>query len=252
MVEVTKLRDNLWLTYSNPKGIDEDVRGAVVVGSQRTVVWDTLFHPDDMQPVRELIGDSAFHVVYSHADYDHCWGTNGLPAVSGEIIAHHKCAKRFQKEVPGTLRRKRDKMAWFEAVELMPPTLTFDNTLSFDLGDVTLELHHLPGHTLDCIVGFIPQWGVLLAGDTIETPLPLVSKNSPVDDWLNHLERWADDTRVETVVLAHGGVGTRETVRYNIDYISALRAGKHVDLPDDLPAFYKRAHGRNQKRVEQT
>lgn len=249
MTDVTQLRDNLWLTYVDLG--DEDVKGAVILGSRRAVVWDTLSHPQDMEAVQPLIADRPFHVVYTHADYDHCWGTNGLPDVPGEIIAHKSCAQRFRTDVPKTLKAKQNKAQHWHAVELMPPTLTFEKYISLDLGDITLELHHLSGHTPDCIVGFIPQWGVLLAGDTVETPLPLINEDSPVNTWLDHLRQWADDERVQTVVLAHGDVGNRDTIQHNIDYLSRLAARQPVEVPDDLPPFYQRAHQRNQKRSQQ-
>ena len=52
---------------------DYDVRGALVVGAQRAVVWDTLSHPRNMDPFVPLIGDRDLVIVYSHADWDHIW-----------------------------------------------------------------------------------------------------------------------------------------------------------------------------------
>jgi len=51
-----------------------DVRGVLLVGDARAVVWDTLSHPRDMTRWRPLIGGRDLVVVYSHADWDHIWG----------------------------------------------------------------------------------------------------------------------------------------------------------------------------------
>jgi glyoxylase-like metal-dependent hydrolase (beta-lactamase superfamily II) len=56
-----------------------DVRGALVLGDGHALVWDTLSHPRDMHPYLALIADVDLVVAYSHADWDHIWGTAGLP-----------------------------------------------------------------------------------------------------------------------------------------------------------------------------
>ncbi len=79
-----------------------------------------------------------------------------------------------------------------------------DARATVELGSLTLELHHLPGHTPDTIVGFVPERGLLLMGDTAETPLPVVPPDSPLAAWIGGLERWEHDPRVRIVVPAHG------------------------------------------------
>ena len=72
----------------------------------------------------------------------------------------------------------------WDSVVLVPPTEAFDEERSIQVGGLTLQLHHLPGHTPDCIVGFIPERGVLLAGDAVETPCPVVPPDSALDEWI--------------------------------------------------------------------
>ena len=114
-----------------------------------------------------------------------------------------------------------------------------------DLGLFTLSLHSLAGHTPDCIVAFIHEQGVLLAGDTIETPFPLINKDSPMDIWITELKRWANDPRLQTVIPAHGMIGGREIIQSNLDYLQGVKDGKGVHIPDDVSDFYKSAHKKN-------
>lgn len=222
-----------------------DVRAAVLVGAERAVVWDTLAHPSQMVEVGSLVGELPVTVVYSHADWDHAWGACGIGENLEAVIAHQAAATRFATEVPAELeaRCRADPEAW-SAVRLVPPTTTFADELTLDLGGVTLHLHTLPGHTPDCIVGFVPEWGVLLAGDTVETPLPVVNDGATVGEWVERLERWRDDEAVASVIPAHGRTGGRELIGETVAYLRSLLDGTATDV-GAVPAFYRKAHEDN-------
>ncbi len=243
VTNLVALRTGLWLTELQ---LDQfDVRGAVLIGAERAVVWDTLSHPRDMAIVAPLVSGRWHAVVYTHADWDHCWGTAGL-AEREIVVGHFHCRQRFEIEVPQTLRAKQiaEPGVWDE-VELLPPAHMVQEYLALELGGLTLELHHLPGHTLDCLVGFIPEWGVLLAGDTVETPLPVVNSDSPIKKWLAGLQRWTDEARVQTVIPSHGPIGGREILQYNIDYLQNLLSGSAHQSLHGLSRFYRETHLEN-------
>ena len=239
-----QIERNIWLTRVRLD--DYDVRGALVVGSERAVVWDTLSRPRDMRPYLPFVGDRELVVVYSHADWDHIWGTAGLACAGVRIVAHDICRERFDSDVPTVLAEKQQAQpgAWAD-VELIPPTETFARELSIDLGGLTLTLSHLPGHTRDCIVGFIPERGILLAGDTVETPCPVVPADSPLGGWIAGLRRWADDGRVRRVVPAHGPIGGSEILQQNVSYLEAIESGRPVVPPGTLTPFYQDTHRQN-------
>lgn len=221
-----------------------DVRAAVLVGAERAVVWDTLAHPSQMAQVENLVGELPVTVVYSHADWDHAWGACGIADVES-VVAQHSAAVRFATDVPAELeaRLRTDAEAW-KAVHLVPPTTTFADELTLDLGGVTLYLHALPGHTPDCIVGFVPEWGVLLAGDTVETPLPVVNDGGTVGEWVERLERWRNDDAVTSVIPAHGRTDGRELIGETVAYLRSLLEGTATDV-GAVPAFYRKTHEDN-------
>ena len=253
---VRTLRPGLHLLEAEVE--DFDVRAAVLVGTERAVVWDTLAHPSQMEGVRGIVAAAAeagrpaaaplpLTVVYSHADWDHAWGTCALGDVE-DVVAHAWAARRFGSDVPEELRRRRaQEPGIWDAVRLVPPTVWIEHTHALELGGVTLELHALPGHTPDCIVGFVPEWGVLLAGDTVETPLPVVNDGRAVPVWVRGLTRWLDDGRVVTVVPSHGPVGGRELLEHNVRYLRGLAAGHSSADLSALRPFYREAHRRNQE-----
>ena len=224
-----------------------DVRSVLLAGDTRAVVWDTLSHPRDMARWLPLIGSRDLVVVYSHADWDHIWGTAGLPLERATVVVGHRtCQARFTADVPRTLRDRQEAEpgAWDEVVLIAPDTV-FDLETTIDLGSMTLELHHLPGHTPDTIVGFVPERGLLLMGDAAETPFPVVPADSPLRAWIDGLERWERDPRVRAVVPAHGPIGGIEVIRRNIDYLRALKDGRPPLVTEPLTDFYRKTHQAN-------
>ncbi len=253
MTEIVPFRPGLWLTESS---LDEfDVRGALIVGDQRVLIWDTLSHPRDMAAAcefleREGLASRQLMIVYSHADWDHVWGTGGLPA-GIPIIAHAACRRRFESDVPRSLAEAcRKTPGRWDDVTLAPPTITFDQNLTIDLGDVSVELSHLPGHTEDCLVAFIPEWGVLLGGDTIETPFPLLHESLPVQPWIDRLTEWSSRTDVETVVPCHGEIGGRALIEGNVAYLSRLMDGLAQAQTGADDPFYETSHIENVRKAE--
>jgi len=260
MPNIVPLRPGFWLVETELR--EFAVRGAVVAGREGAVVWDTLARPGDMEGVLDLVEGIPFMVIYSHGDWDHVWGTAGLSWRWAEIVAQHACRERFREEIPGKLSEMQaSEPGLYDDVALVPPTRTFKERLTLDLGGLTLELHALPGHTPDSIVGFIPEWGVLLGGDAIENPLPFLNKESRIEVWARGLETWAPVLELETsgaptlepapshptVIPSHGPPGGPELLRANAVYLRSLAGDGEPILPADLSPFYRETHATNQR-----
>jgi glyoxylase-like metal-dependent hydrolase (beta-lactamase superfamily II) len=244
MTTIHRINEQILLTeVEHP---DYLVRGAVLQGRKATLIWDTLTHPDDMQALLPVIGDRPPIVVYSHADWDHIWGTAALAPAPHSVIGHRLCRRRFADDVPATLRQRTlEEPGRWDAVHLVPPNRLLDDTLILDLGGMTLELHALPGHTPDSVVGLVVEHGLLLMGDTVETPLPCVPVECPLGDWLGELRRWLADSRVLSVVPAHGPWGGKEIIGRTVSYLHDLQT-RHArwEIPG-LSPFYRQTHEDN-------
>ena len=239
-----EIRRNLWVYETVASGVS--VRGAVILGERYAAVWDSLAHPADVAPLSSLLADKPFHLIYSHADWDHCWGTSGLARAPVDIVAHAACRQRFDADVPDTLSRMQlADMGRWDAVRLVPPNLMFSANLTLNLGGISLELWHMPGHTLDCIVGWLPEWGVLLGGDAFETPLPVVNDAAAVDGWLASLEAWAAREDIVQCIPSHGTCRGRDALERTVVYLRALKGDRRFDLPGTLGPFYAETHQNN-------
>jgi len=241
-VRVDRIDSRLYLA-SRPLDDGLDVRAALLVGSKTAVVIDTLARPEDMAPFLALIDEFGLPctVVDTHADWDHAWGNCAFP--KSAIVGHTDCFKRLRsREARETLARKRrERPGFYSSVRLAPPTATFDTQMTIDAGGFDVELHHLPGHTSDSIVAYVPANGLLIAGDCVEDPFPLL-ESGPLDGWIAGLRSWAQRD-VRTVVPAHGPISGPELLVANADYLASLRSG--APCPVAGPPFYQEAHRRN-------
>ncbi|RLB89244.1 MAG: hypothetical protein DRH26_11965 [Deltaproteobacteria bacterium] len=242
-MELKKLNDQVWLTEVELDGYD--VRGAMIRTEGGVILVDTLSHPCDMAPLLPLIQGRVLTIVYTHADWDHIWGTGGLPWEAARIIGHTACLERFKTDVPVTLREmQRAETGRWEGIKLIPPTETFSREWCLD-GQLGVTLHHLPGHTPDSIVIFLEKYGILFMGDTVETPFPCLEPGGPIFQWIAELERWEGDPRVQIVIPAHGDLGGTEIIRQNIAYLKALSEGRWTGAVEPLTKFYLDTHDTN-------
>ncbi len=149
-----------------------------VIGADGAVVVDTrATHPqaDELLLDLRLLTRSPITVVNTHHHWDHTFGNaRFLPA---PIWGHHRCAEVLQSGGE-TMRRRvmaelRDLAAELGKVEIVPPSHTFDEIATLDLGDRKVELRYLGhGHTDNDIVALVPDAGVMFAGDLLENDAP--------------------------------------------------------------------------------
>lgn len=246
MTVLHQLHEQIYLTEVHFP--DYIVRGGVFLGRETAVVWDSLSHPDDMQAILPLVENRRLVVVYSHADWDHVWGTAAFAACRPVVIGQSHCRERFTGDVPVTLaERQVAEPGLWDAVELVPPDIVFDHKYFLDLGGLTLQIFALAGHSPDSVVGFLPEYGLLFMGDTVETPLPCVPPECPLEKWLDELHRWQQDTRVKTVIPAHGPYGGPEIINQTIGYLQDLADGRDRQNLCDLNPFYRQTHLENRR-----
>lgn len=259
-MNVIRLHDAITLAERALPGDYGSVRAVLVTGSRHRVAVDTLCSPADMAPFA-----GATLAIYTHADWDHCWGTAAFPGIP--VIGHRNTRHRMMgPEEAATLAEMRAAHPdAFAGARLLPPSITFVNRLEVDAGGITLRLQHVPGHTLDSIWVFLPEREVLLAGDVAEEPFPSLGVPGSLEPWARTLRRWSTSA-VKQVVPAHGRVTGPELLAQNAEYIEALlERGKELlgrgmslaeiqaALPitrffpeaDRYPAYYHATHREN-------
>ncbi|CAA9575118.1 MAG: hypothetical protein AVDCRST_MAG88-2744, partial [uncultured Thermomicrobiales bacterium] len=167
-------------------------------------------------------------VFNTHADWDHCWGNQlfvgpGAPAPA-PIVASRLCAERFRAPEAGAYLRSMQEQepARFGEVRLVAPTVLFDERLTIDGGDLTLELFATPGHTPDHVAVWLPEIRTLLAGDAAELPFPFARSPGSIPTLRRTLARMVE-LEAATALYCHAPIDRGPgLLRENIAYFDAL------------------------------
>ncbi|HEX2201865.1 MAG TPA: MBL fold metallo-hydrolase, partial [Longimicrobium sp.] len=116
-----------------------------------------------------------------------------------------------------------------DSLEVLPPTRTVDDRLTLRLGRRAVEVLHLGGgHTRADLVVHLPEEGVVIAGDLVVWPVPLVGSTSYPAAYAASLERLLA-LRPRVIVPGHGPVmrddaHVRATLRLLRSLVAQTRA----------------------------
>ncbi len=176
-----------------PNWVDE---GALSVGiasyavtdGDHALVYDThvsTAHAARIRADLEARGIGRFTVVLSHRHLDHVAGTAvfaDCPVIANLRTAAHLARDRAAIE-SGTL-------AGPPAIRpLILPTETFDGCRTLDIGGRRVELRTFDIHSDDATVMWLPEEGLLLAGDTLEDTCTYVADAAGLARHLGELDR---------------------------------------------------------------
>jgi cyclase len=147
-------------------------------------------------PVRTLLN------THHHGDH-----TNGN-CLFGDavIVGHTNCRSNMADQRIGGLEVVFGDVAWGD-LTVVPPSVTFDDRLTLYVGDVRVELIYVgtAAHTTGDVVAWLPDQGVLFAGDLVfngGTPFVLMGSVAGSLEALGVLRSLG----AATIVPGHGGV----------------------------------------------
>lgn len=208
----------------------------LVVGEAEALLVDTFFDLPNTKELLDAIGTEIDRpirtLVNTHHNGDHCWGNQLVEGAT--IVGHRLCREELTGGTqPGLLAALTAtdessgaggylKQAFapfdFNGIEVVPPTVTFEDRLAIHVGahEVSLE-HYGPCHTLGDIAVWVPGDRVLFAGDlAFIGSTPLVWEGSLLN-WIATVERLLDLEPL-AIVPGHGPItnvdGLREMDAY--------------------------------------
>jgi glyoxylase-like metal-dependent hydrolase (beta-lactamase superfamily II) len=198
-------------------------------------------------------------LVNTHHNGDHVFGNQLVEGAT--IVGHRRCLEELEKAatpefLKQVLQAEGDEGAIgylkrafapfdFSGITITPPTVTFDDTYSVDLDGKRIDLYYFgPGHTLGDIVAFVPDDGVLYAGDLLFLgSTPLLWEGS-LSNWISAVDRMLE-LGPRTVVPGHGPVTGPEGLvemqgylrlvvedgaRLRAEGLSAMEAALRIDV----------------------
>jgi cyclase len=235
---------------------------SIIVTDKGTVLVDAPHKPSDAARWRDTVNSFGEVSYLVHTDH-HIDHTLGNFLLSGTIVSHSVTRRRMAEEYPSSAYVE-DLLSVIdpEGLALMPdfslrlPTITFDDRMHLYLGNVTVELIHLPGHTVNSLIVYLPEQKVLFSGDNVcEAGLPSF-QDSRVSSLFETLD-YISSLDFEILVPGHGEVGTKKTVESFRDQAQnlvgqvqeAARAGVPREEAADRIRFEDRIHTGTQSYV---
>jgi cyclase len=199
------------------------------VGEDSLLVFDALGYPLQSKAFIAAASQAAggkpiTHLVNSHHHGDHVSGNQFfLPA---QIASHPYCRHEVLKAVPNTPSSwpKQEGLAdGTEVRKLTPPTVTFEDTLIYNIGGNVVEFRFVgPAHTWGDLVAYLPQHKILFAADLAFFHLVPYCHNAHVSKWMESIDKvmkWD----VDVIVPGHGPVGGKKDLAESGEYFRFLK-----------------------------
>jgi len=225
---------------------------------QGLVLIDTPYLPHEIQQWKEAIAklsnSEIAYVINTHHHFDHCLG-NAL--FSPNVVAHQSTYEEMIKP-DGTMRHyfvsnSEDLTAEVKKqiydLPIGLPRFTFSDRMWLHLGDATIELIHIGGHTNSTILIYLIEDKVLFTGDAIVSNMHPYKGQANFRQWIEGLGR-IQEMDIDLIVPGHGEICCKAEVKRTLEYFQQMwdrvlelrREGcakdKVVEHTHDLITFY--------------
>lgn len=188
-----------------------------ILSGDEALVYDTHLSPAHGRAMRDALhvrGARRFTVVMSHWHTDHVAGNAAFADVP--ILAHP-----LTRDI---LVAERAALAAGDPPidPLVLPTTAIEDGARLRIGDRTAEVRHFDVHSIDGCTLWLPDAGVLLAGDTLEDTATWVAEPDRLEAHLAGLERLAA-LAPPHILPNHGAEGRIAAAGYGPRLIDATR-----------------------------
>jgi glyoxylase-like metal-dependent hydrolase (beta-lactamase superfamily II) len=207
------------LGYASPWSVN----AGFITGNSITLVVDTGGNTSAAQTIHgyasTAMPENKLQVINTEKHFDHIGGNGFFRSLEIDVWGHAKLARtpaEFQSEIaefnaaiPDPVRREHhEARVFFHQTDLTLPNCRIHSDTTFDLGGLSVEILLTPGHTPTNLSVWVPDDGVLYAGDClIREYLPNLDAGGPAEwqQWLESLDR-IEEIKPNVVVGGHGPV----------------------------------------------
>ncbi len=203
------------------------VTAGAILTKEGVILIDTLFYPQETQALRhfleERLGQQVCYVINTHYHADHTMGACLFPRA--QVISHALCRQLLDTEGRAGLEKMKQNQGteFAEATIVLPDMVFNEGNLNIHLGGKTVQLLHMPGHSLDMIGVFETNNRILFASDN-SMPVPTLF-DGDYDDLVSSMHATLD-LAPDTIVQGHGEVILRgeveSLIRGDLDYLEKI------------------------------
>ena len=228
--EMAVKRMNDWIYFFYIEAADFNYGSVVLHKAKKAIVFDTMECVANGKRVKDYLhglGIDHFTVVNTHWHFDHIGG-NSLYQ-DDNIIATSKSRRRMvqNKKLIETQNKGEiggnpddvDTIAFIEtSFPVVFPNITFNTRLELYLEDIKVELFNIHIHTRDCLVAYLPQEKILIPGDTLEAPLPLIIEVGDIPVHIENLKK-LNEMDIKMIIPPHGNLDRYDNGGYDKSFI---------------------------------
>ena len=216
------------------------VTAGAILTKDGVILIDTLYFPEETKAIKEFLeerqGLKIKYVINTHYHADHTQGTYLFP--EAQIVSHAMCRQLLDTVGRSGLEEAQAQDPELEEVQIILPELVFrEGVFNLYLGGKTLQLHHMPGHSMDLTSVYVTNNQILFASDN-SMPVPTIfdgSHRALVDSMHKMLALEPD-----TIVQGHGEVILRgeveSAIQNDLDYLAKIKDEVSKVLRRNKPA----------------
>jgi len=181
----------------------------LIATKEGIVLIDTPLRPTDAVRWREEAGKKGEvkYLVNTEEHPDHSQSSHFFP---GLFISHQKTRDSLSKESVDAVMERVNHMdpeglPLMEGFRVRLPDITFSESLDLFLGDLTIKLFPLPGHSACGIGVYVPEERVVFAADIVFHQKKSWLHESTPSQWLESLRKLRE-LDIDILVPGHGEV----------------------------------------------
>ncbi len=252
--------------------------GAILADGEAVLVDTPMLPPDARQwraTVESLGARSVYGIVNTDYHPEHMLGNAAFAPV--RTWGHESSAKAILKyntagvePLAASYRARNPALAdELARIELLLPEIQVDDRMILHLGARRIVVYHMEGHTSASLGVYLPDDGVLFAGENVTNGAEPVMFQANTLPWLATLQR-IKAMQLDKIVPSEGSVCGKEAIGPLITHITELREGvlelfhhgtsrretvEKVEVPDrfgqteEQVARFKRRRRENLERI---
>ena len=237
---LSQLTPNLWTLQSR----FANVNSGIIYSCDSVCLIDPGILPVETEILVRFVKTKQIEsqvLILTHSHWDHLFGPEHFPGAT--VIAQENFYYAVQGEAGRQIYLQVEKLtSHYKIIRQKPyvipqPQKTFSERMSLEIGEISAQLIHTPGHAADHISIYLPEDGTLWAGDMLgDLEIPYV--NHSISDYESSLAKLGR-LEISCLVPGHGSPTLDKTeinARMNADraYLARLREQVTKAVADGL------------------
>ncbi len=213
----------------------------LVEGENKAVLIDTCLGVGNLKSYVDNLTTKPIEVILTHGHVDHALGAPEFDVVymNKEDISVYKEMSPLEERKGYIQGNLGGVLPNFDPSEYVAPQMIDFKDLKdgdvFDLGEITLEIYSLAGHTKGTMVVLIPEEKTLIIGDACNTATFLFDKNSlTVEEYKSNLIELEEkiNSKYEKVFAMHHEIELPKNIIKNVvEVCNTILKGEADDIP---------------------